>query len=293
MQKRFVLFLVFLMLTAGVGALAYGKQAAAQKAAAPAQPATTAAPPAPAKESSKEQKEAAPGPVIGQQADRLLRQMSDYLKAAKQFSFHAEISYDDLLPSGQKLQLAATDEVLVRRPDRIYSEFEGETGGKRFWYDGKTITLYDSKHHVYGTEEAPATIDAVLDHLMKVLGFSPPFSDLLHSDPYAILTKNVQYGFYAGLTQVEGQRCHHLAFQEKKIDWQVWIEDGVQLVPCKLVITYKTLPGAPQFIAVFSHWDLMAPAPDSMFAANLPASADRITFQATATAEKKAKGGTP
>ena len=219
--------------------------------------------------------------------------MSDYLKAAKQFSFHAEISYDDLLPSGQKLQLAATDDVLVRRPDRIYSEFEGETGGKRFWYDGKTITLYDSKHHVYGTEEAPATIDAVLDHLMKVFGFSPPFSDLLHSDPYAILTKNVQYGFYAGLTQVEGQRSHHLAFQEKKIDWQVWIEDGVQCVPLKLVITYKTLPGAPQFIAVFSHWDLAAPAPDSMFAANLPSGADRITFHTTATAEKKTKGGTP
>jgi len=256
-------------------------------------PAGTTAPAAPAKDSAKEQKEAAPGPVIGQQADRLLRQMSDYLKAAKQFSFHAEISYDDLLPSGQKLQLAATDDVLVRRPDRIYSEFEGETGGKRFWYDGKTITLYDTKHHVYGTEEVPATIDAVLDHLMKVLGFSPPFSDLLHSDPYAILTKNVQYGFYAGLTQVDGRRCHHLAFQEKKIDWQIWIEDGIQLVPCKLVITYKTLPGAPQFIAVFSHWDLVAPAPDSMFAANLPAGADRITFQATATAEKKAKGGTP
>jgi hypothetical protein len=128
---------------------------------------------------------------------------------------------------------------------------------------------------------------------MKVMGFSPPFSDLLHSDPYAILTKNVQYGFYAGLTQVEGQRSHHLAFQEKKIDWQIWIEDGVQCVPLKLVITYKTLPGAPQFIAVFSQWDLMAPAPDGMFAANLPSGADRITFHTKTTAEKKTKGGQP
>ena len=212
--------------------------------------------------------------------------MSDYLKAAKQFSFHAEISYDDLLPSGQKLQIAATDDVLVCR-HRIYSEYEGETGGKRFWDDGKTITLDDSKHHVYGTEEVPASIDAVLDHVMKVLGFSPPFSDLLHSDPYAILTKNVQYGFYAGLTQVDGRRVDHLAFQEKKIDWQIWIEDGVQFVPLKLVITYKTLPGAPQFIAVFSHWDLTAPAPDGMFAANLPAGAGRITFHTAADCRKE------
>jgi len=131
MKKRFVLFLVVLMVMADVCGLAYGKQEAAQKAAAPAQSATKATPAAPAKESAQETKAAAPGPVIGQQADRLLRQMSDYLKAAKQFSFHAEISYDDLLPSGQKLQIAATDDVLVRRPDRIYSEYEGETGGKR------------------------------------------------------------------------------------------------------------------------------------------------------------------
>jgi hypothetical protein len=288
MRKRFVFFLLFLVATAGVYALAHGKQAAPQKAATPAQPTATATPAAPAKESAKEQKEATPGQVIGQQADRLLRQMSDYLKAAKQFSFHADITYDDLLPSGQKLQLAASDDVLVRRPDRIFAEFQGETSGKRFWYDGKTITLYDSKHNVYGTEEAPSTIDALLDHLIKVYGFSPPLSDLVHSDPYAILTQDVQYGFYVGVTQVDGERCHHLAFQEKRIDWQIWIEDGIQWVPRKLVITYKTLPGAPQFIAVLSHWDLMTLAPDGMFAANLPSDASRIAFQATAA--KQAKG---
>ena len=40
MKKRFVLFLVFLMVIAGVWGLAYGKQEAAQRAAAPAQSAT-------------------------------------------------------------------------------------------------------------------------------------------------------------------------------------------------------------------------------------------------------------
>jgi hypothetical protein len=289
MKKRFVLFLVVVVAAGGIFALAHGKQAAAQKAVTPAQPPAPAVPAAPAKESAGEQKAAAPGPVIGQQADRLLRQMSDYLKAAKQFSFHADIVYDDLLPSGQKIQLAASDDVLIRRPDRIYAEFEGERGSKRFWYDGKTVTLYDSRHHVYGTEEAPPAIDAMLDHLTKAIGFAPPFSDLAYSDPYTVLTQNVQYGFYAGMTQVGGERCHHLAFQEKKIDWQIWIEDGTQLVPRKLVITYKTLPGAPQFMAVFSHWDLVTPAPEGMFATDLPSGAARIAF--LTMANKQAKGG--
>ena len=292
MKKSIVLFLLLFSVAAAAYSSAHGKQATVPKTVTPAQPAAGAAPAAPAKESAKEQKDVTQGAVIGPQADRLLRQMSDYLKAAKQFSFHAEIAYDDLLPSGQKLQLGASHDVLVRRPDRTYVEFQGERGGKRFWYDGKTITLYDSAHDVYATEESPPTIDGMLDHIMKVFGFSPPLSDLLYSDPYAVLTQNVQYGFYAGVTQVDGERCHHLAFQEKKIDWQIWIEDGTQWVPRKLVITYKTLPGAPQFMAVLSHWDLVSPAPDGMFTANLPPGTDRITFQASAAAEKKTKGGT-
>jgi hypothetical protein len=292
MKKAVVMVLFLFGIAAGAYSLVHGKQAAAPK---PATPATTAtsSPPAPSvKEDPKERKEVTQSPVIGEQADRFLRQMSDQLKASKQFSFHAEIAYDDLLPSGQKLQLSASHDVLVRRPDRAYAEFRGERGGKRFWYDGKTMTLYDSTHDVYATEPVPSTIDGMLDHIMKTYGFSPPLSDLIYNDPYAVLTQKVQYGFYAGLTQINGERCHHLAFQEKNIDWQIWIEDGTQGVPRKVVITYKTLPGAPQFTALLSHWDLVTPAPDGMFTANLPPGADRITFQATANAEKKGKGGT-
>jgi len=290
MKKCFVLFLVIFVGIGSSYALAHGKQAAAQKAAKAATPAAPAAVDPPAKESDGEQKEASPGRVIGEQADRLLRQMCDTLKAAGQFSFHADILYDDLLASGQKVQLAAADKVLIRRPDRIYAEFQGETGDKRFWYDGKTMTLYDPKHHVYGTEEVPATIDAMLDHLIKAIGFAPPLSDLAYGDPYAVLTQNVQYGFYAGLTQVGGEPCHHLAFQEKKIDWQIWIEDGTRWVPRKLVITYKTLPGAPQFMATFSHWDFATPAPDGVFSANLPPDAARIAFLTMAQKQSKEGG---
>lgn len=297
MKKRFISFLLVFVAAGGLFTPAYGQQATAQEAAASTQKATiAAAPPAsaapavqtsPAKAGASEQKERAPSPIIGQQADRLLRQMGDYLKAAGQFSFHAEITYDDLLPSGQKIQLGASYDTLIRRPDRVYAQFQGETGGKRFWYDGKTITLYDSRHHVYGTEEAPPAIDPMFDHLTKAFGFTPLFSDLVYSDPYAVLTQNVQYGFHAGSTRVEGEPCHHLAFQEKMIDWQIWIEEGTQRLPRKLVITYKTLPGAPQFVAVFSQWDLVAPAPDGLFAADLPDDAARIAFLNMANKQKK------
>jgi hypothetical protein len=227
-------------------------------------------------------------PVVSPEADRILRDMGDYLKEAKQLSFHAEITHDDLLPTGQKIQLSASYDAAVRRPDRVYGEYWGDGGGRRFWYDGKTVTLYEAGLNLYASEPAGPTIDATLTHLIEVLGFTPPLSDLMTSDPAATLRRNVLFGFRVGETQVGGVRCQHLAFVERDIDWQIWIADGTQWVPRKLVITYKTLPGAPQFSAFFSDWDLATRAPDALFTPQLPAGAEKISFLSAA-----AKGKSP
>ena len=55
---------------------------------------------------------------IEPRVDELLRDVSDYIAAAESFSFHAEITYDDVLFSGQKIEYGGTLEVAVRRPDR-------------------------------------------------------------------------------------------------------------------------------------------------------------------------------
>lgn len=235
-------------------------------------------------------KESAPAnaPIVGEDADRLLKDMGAYLKAAKEFSFHAEIAYDDLLPSGQKLLLAAEQDIAVRRPDRLYSHYRGEAGRKRFWYDGKTVTLLDEPHNTYATEKVPATIDGTLEHLITQLGFTPPLSDLVYEDPYGVLRRNAAFGFRVGFGHVHGARCHHLAFVEDRVDWQIWIDDGRMRVPRKLVITYKTLPGAPQFIATLSDWDFNTRLPDSLFAPELPAGAARIDFIKAAAKDRPA-----
>ncbi len=217
-------------------------------------------------------------PVIDSKVDQLLREMGNLLKTAKHFSFSAEIMFDDLLPSDQKLQFAAYEELSVQRPDRIFAEYLSDLGNKRFWYDGKALTLLDGNNNSYANVKAEPTIDKTLDDLMKEYGFSPPLSDFLYSDAYAVLIDNVEAGFYVGLGDVNGVRCHHLAFVEKYIDWQIWIEDGKQKLPRKLVITYKTMPRSPQYIAVLSDWNFTKSFPDSLFSAQLPAKAVKVEF---------------
>ena len=217
-------------------------------------------------------------PIVDPRADYLLREMSKYLSGAEQFTVRAHIQFDDVLPTGQKVQYAAAEDIAVRRPDRVYSEYEGDLGAKQFWYDGKAVTMYDAGANVWATTPVPAKIDTALDDLMKKHGFSPPLSDLLYSDPYAILKPHAQFGLYLGDTVVDGTRCHHLAFVDKEIDWQLWVEDGTEVVPCKMLITYKSLPGSPQFEAVFSDWDFGARLIDSQFAPKVPPGATKVDF---------------
>src|SRR5580693_4667180 len=156
-------------------------------------------------------------PVVATQADRLLRQMSEYIASAEQFTFHADITFDHVLPSGQKLQYTASEDVALQRPNRLYVEWSGDLGDRQFWYDGKTVTLYDPATPFYATDAAPPEIDAMLEKVVTQLGFAPPLADMLYHDPYRAVRGNLQYGFDLGLADINGQSCHALAFVEKDI----------------------------------------------------------------------------
>ncbi len=98
-----------------------------------------------------DEKDSARPPIVDPRADALLRAMGDYLAEATQFSFRADINYDEVLPTGQKVQFAAIEDVAVQRPGRAYVEYRGDLGEKKLWYDGKQITILDSAEKVYET----------------------------------------------------------------------------------------------------------------------------------------------
>src|SRR5690242_3783931 len=175
-------------------------------------------------------------PDASAQANRLLKQMSGYIGSANEFTFHADISFEHVLPTGQKLQFLAAEEVALQRPGHLSVQWTGDLGDRRFWYDGKSVTLYDPATPFYASEAAPAELDGMLEKLLPQLHFSPPLVDLLYGNPYQQLRGNIQFGFDLGMNQVNGRSCRTLAFVEKDIDWQIWIDDGPQLTPCKLVI---------------------------------------------------------
>ena len=100
-----------------------------------------------------------------------------------------------------------------------------------------------------------------------------------HSLPYRRRGgERLQSGYYIGLSDVDGVNCHHLAFSQPKVDWQLWIEAGEKPLPKKLVITYKGLPGVPEYRAIYSHWNFEPKFREGQFTFTPPEKAVKIDF---------------
>jgi hypothetical protein len=231
-------------------------------------------------------------PKIDAQAEQYLKQMCSFLAGLKAFSFSAEESVDTTNASGQVVELSNRRQVTVARPNRIAAEITGDGGSRQFFYDGKTVTLFDRAANVYGTDQAPSTIDAMLDDVFQRLGVSVPLADLLFADPYKVLTENVQTGTFVGAHRVGNTRCQHLAFTETALDWQIWIDTGDKPLPRRLAIRFKQAPGAPRYAATLDDWNTAPQTTDATFTFTPPAGAQKIAFLPAVPASRPAAGRT-
>jgi hypothetical protein len=231
----------------------------------------------------------AEAPDIEPKAGEVLRQMCDYLKNLQQFSVQAEITEDVRLTSGQRIQYGRRVEASVRRPDRFRAESVGDTDNRQLVYDGKTITILDRSKNFYTTITAPPELDAALEHAVQAFNLRAPLADLIYTKAYENLTAGVLSGFYVGLSQIQGVPCHHLAFKQKDIDWQIWIENGPTPVPRKFLITDKTAQGL-QFTALFTKWNTSPQFAEGLFTFVAPEKAEKIDIlPAAAPASPKKK----
>ncbi len=216
--------------------------------------------------------------LIDAEAIRLLRQMGKYLGAAGEFSFRADITDDAVLSNGQKIQNGGIANVEVRRPNRLHVRYSGDERQTQVFYDGKNFTILDMARLVYTKTDVPPTIDAAVDKIFDQYGFSVPIADLVYENPYRILIENVETGFLVGRKSINGRAAFHLAFTQKEVDWQIWIEDGPRPLPLKLLITYKTETGSPQYTAILSSWDFQPRLSEAFAEFYPPPGSDEIEF---------------
>jgi hypothetical protein len=219
------------------------------------------------------------GSNIDAQSDRALRSMSSALDKANALSFHAVGVMDEVARTGQLVQLSRDSKVLLRRPDGLRVETTGDDVSRAAWYDGRTLTVLDRDTKQYATIGARPTIVQTHDFIVDEYGLTMPLADFLCGKTYECMKAAVQAGTYVGLADIEGHSCHHLAFRQEMIDWQIWIDAGQTPVPRKLVITYKLEEGQPSYVATMDQWDLSPRVSDDLFQPALPAGARRVQMR--------------
>jgi hypothetical protein len=209
-----------------------------------------------------------------------LDRMGQTLQKLQSFSLVSDVISEQVLNTGQKLQYGGTVTVKARKPNRFRIDMASSRQDRSIFYNGSSVTVFAPKMNVYATVPAPNTIRAVLKQVDDDYGIELPLADLFSwgSDPS--LAARITSVFGVGTDTFDGQPCDHFAVRQPHVDWEIWIRQGADALPCKMVITTKDDPAMPEYIAVM-HWNTSDALADDTFTFVAPDNAHPIAIAKT------------
>lgn len=185
-----------------------------------------------------------------------LQRMRTYLSTLTSYEIKSDTSQDIVLDDGQKVQLDGGVDYKVRRPNGFDIKVTSGRKVRDYIYDGRQITVYAPQLGFYAQGPAPPTIRQTLDDAYDKYGISLPLDDLFRwGEPKDRGMAPITAAMVVGDATVEGTDTTQYAFRQGTIDWQVWIQNGAQPIPRKVVITDLSDPTRPAYTVRLS-WDL-------------------------------------
>ena len=217
-------------------------------------------------------------PTVDPAATQILQRMTDYLGSLQQFSVHTQNTLEDVLDSAHRVDFDVSASVIISRPNRLRAERRGDLTDQIFYYDGKTLTLYNPVDKVYATEPAPGTIEGVLDFARETLGLLVPAADLIYRNAFPLLMQDVTLGMVVDKAVIGGVKCDHLLFSRPGVDFQVWVGDSGHPLPYKYVVTDTGTTARVSITTVMSDWNTAPAVDDARFSFEPPQGVKAITF---------------
>ncbi|MEW6037629.1 MAG: DUF2092 domain-containing protein [Pseudomonadota bacterium] len=212
--------------------------------------------------------------------DILLR-MANFLAGTQRFSVTVDAAYDVLQGSGEKIEFGENLRITANRPNQLRVDARQSDGDQHVMlYDGKDITAFTPSQGVYAQTAKPGGIDQAVMYFLKDLKMRLPLAVLLVSRFPEEIENRTQALDYVEKTEIRGTPAHHLAGRTESVDYQVWIAQGTQPLPLRVVLTYRNAEGQPQFRAQLSDWNLSPVIEDARFTFAPPDGARKIAFLA-------------
>jgi hypothetical protein len=213
-------------------------------------------------------------------APQILKAMSDYMASQKTISLTFDSDIEVITPEVEKVQFASSGKMLLSRPDKLRVSRTGGYADVDIVFDGKTITALGKNINAFTQMEAGGSIDQLIGKLRDLNILSAPGADFLGTHVFEDLMDGVISAKHIGLGVIDGVECEHLAFRDRDVDWQIWIEVGARPIPRKYVITSKGVGAAPQYTLRIKDWKTDAPIAADVFALTPPAGASKVALEA-------------
>jgi hypothetical protein len=224
------------------------------------------------------------------EAKAILMKMAEFIAKAPAFSVTLRSGYDAIQEDGQYIEFGEKRRILLQRPDRLRVENERSDGEQDLvLYDGKQITAFKADDNVYVRVEKPGTVDDALVYLVRDLQFTLPMARLLHTGFPQQIEKKLTAISYVEENTLFDVVTDHLALRSEDVDIQLWVAQGDQPLPRRVVITYKNAPGQPQFRGDFAEWSLLPKLAADSFTFTPPADAEQVPL----IARVRQKGSLP
>jgi hypothetical protein len=215
------------------------------------------------------------------EARAILMTMASFLAKAPAFSVTIRSGYDAIQADGQYIEFGEKRRILLQRPERARIEVERSDGDRGLvLIDGKGITAFKAGDNVYARVEKPGTVDDTLVYLVRDLQMTMPMARMFHTGFPQQVEKIITTVSYVEEDALFDVPTDHLAARSAEVDLQMWIAQGEQPLPRRVILTYKNAPGQPQYRADFSEWDLSPKVAADSFTFTPPAGAEQIPFLA-------------
>ncbi len=211
------------------------------------------------------------------EARAILMEMAEFISKVPAFSVTLRSAYDAIQEDGQYLEFGERRHILLQRPDQLRVETVRSDGEHNLvLFDGEKITGFKADDNIFAQVEKPGTIDETLIYLVRDLQFKLPLARMLHTGFAQQLEKMITAVSYVEENVLFGVVTDHLAVRAENIDMQLWVAQGDEPLPRRIVITYMNAPGQPQFRGDFTDWSIEPKVAADSFTFTPPADAEKV-----------------
>ncbi len=223
--------------------------------------------------------------IMDDSAIAALVKMREFLGKQKSIYARTHGTVDYINETGLLIQEPYRSEVWIDRPNRFRFSSSGKNAPRDFFFDGKTLTLYDTDNKLYATMPLPGTNVDLFETLPRY-GIEMPFSSLFRMDPLRPVFSGILEAIDLGKERIADTACRHYAYRQRDIDWQIWIPEQGLPLPIRLASVNRTLTPHPQYTAN-TQWEKKNQINDTVFRFTPPKDARQVALKEISEKKKK------